>query len=114
VIAVAVVGAVVAFVAVSGGDDALTTTQAAPTIPVAGDPVNGKVVFAATGCGGCHAFAPAGATGKTGPSLDATALTEAQLAAVIAAGRGAMPGYDRDLSAQEIADLAAYVRAGAS
>jgi cytochrome c551/c552 len=30
----------------------------------------GKAVFAAQGCGGCHTFTPAGATGKIGPDLD--------------------------------------------
>ncbi len=116
VIAVALVGAVVAFAMLGGGDDSAspTATETQTTIPVAGDPVNGKLVFASTGCAGCHAFAPAGASGKTGPSLDTTALTEAQIAAVIAGGRGAMTAYAGDLSPQEIADLAAFVHAGGS
>ena len=35
-----------------------------------GSAENGKAVFAAQGCGGCHALADAGTTGGTGPDLD--------------------------------------------
>jgi cytochrome c oxidase subunit II len=31
---------------------------------------DGKALFAANGCGGCHTFTPAGANGAIGPSLD--------------------------------------------
>ena len=114
-IAVTLAGSVVAFAALGDDDDAApTSTETRTTIPLAGDPVNGKVVFAATGCGGCHSLTAAGASGKAGPSLDATSLSEAQIAAVIAGGQGAMPGYSGDLSPQEIADLAAFVHAGES
>jgi cytochrome c2 len=52
---------------VTGGAAAATsTTAAAPT----GDPAAGKLVFATAGCSACHTFAPAGATGTIGPSLD--------------------------------------------
>jgi mono/diheme cytochrome c family protein len=43
-----------------------TTTQPAPK----GDPAAGKAVFEAQGCGSCHTFSPANATGKVGPDLD--------------------------------------------
>jgi cytochrome c oxidase subunit 2 len=33
-------------------------------------PHPGAVVFASAGCGGCHAFTPAGSTGAVGPNLD--------------------------------------------
>jgi mono/diheme cytochrome c family protein len=36
----------------------------------AGDPAAGKQVFDMKGCGGCHAFEPAGSSGTTGPPLD--------------------------------------------
>ena len=42
----------------------------------AGSPAAGKKVFLSNGCGGCHTFKPAGATGTIGP-----ALTRARLAA---------------------------------
>jgi len=35
-----------------------------------GDPVAGKAVYDENGCGGCHAFKPAGSDGSTGPDLD--------------------------------------------
>jgi mono/diheme cytochrome c family protein len=35
-----------------------------------GDPNAGKQVFAASGCGSCHTFGPAGTTGMVGPDLD--------------------------------------------
>jgi cytochrome c oxidase subunit II len=35
-----------------------------------GSAENGKAVFTAQGCGGCHALADAGSTGGTGPDLD--------------------------------------------
>jgi cytochrome c oxidase subunit 2 len=33
-------------------------------------PTSGEAIFTEAGCGGCHTFEPAGATGKVGPSLD--------------------------------------------
>lgn len=35
-----------------------------------GDAAAGKQVYAANGCGSCHAFEPAGSSGTTGPDLD--------------------------------------------
>ena len=42
------------------------------TTPAAakGNPAAGKAVFLANGCGGCHAYTPAGSNGKVGPDLD--------------------------------------------
>lgn len=80
----------------------------------AGDPAAGAEVFASSvaGCGNCHTFTPAGAEGQVGPSLDTTQLTEAQIAALVAEGKGGMPPFGDKLSSEEIADLAAYVSAG--
>jgi cytochrome c oxidase subunit 2 len=36
----------------------------------AADETSGEAVFATAGCGGCHAFAPAGTDSQVGPSLD--------------------------------------------
>jgi len=49
-----------------------TTGEAQPPPPAAaeGDPAAGKALFAAQGCGGCHAFSAAGTTGSVGPDLD--------------------------------------------
>ena len=35
-----------------------------------GEGPDGEATFASAGCGGCHTFAPAGATGAIGPGLD--------------------------------------------
>lgn len=39
--------------------------------PGGGDENSGETVFATAGCGGCHAFTPAGTDAQVGPSLDA-------------------------------------------
>ena len=49
---------------VVGSIPTATTTAAPP-----GNAAAGKPVFAKTGCGGCHAFQPAGSTGTIGPDL---------------------------------------------
>lgn len=54
--------AVVALTA-CGGEDKQRSSQPVPK----GDP--GMKVWAAQGCGSCHAFAPAGATATIGPNL---------------------------------------------
>jgi mono/diheme cytochrome c family protein len=69
----------------------------------AGDATRGRQVFATT-CAGCHG---ADATGGVGPSLHGIGLTEAEVEAVIASGRGIMPpGL---ATGQPAADVAAYV-----
>ena len=54
---------VVALTACGGEDKQRSSSQPAPK----GDP--GLKVWAAQGCGSCHAFAPAGATATIGPNL---------------------------------------------
>ena len=36
-----------------------------------GDETSGEAVFTTAGCGGCHAFEPAGTDAQVGPSLNA-------------------------------------------
>lgn len=87
-----------------------------------GDPKAGKAVFAAQGCGSCHAYKAAGATGNVGPDLD-KALQGKDAAfirqsivdpnAVIADGfsPNIMPQtYGTQLSAKQIADLIAFLQ----
>jgi len=38
-----------------------------------GDQSSGEAIFATAGCGGCHAFAPAGTDAQVGPDLDSIA-----------------------------------------
>jgi len=74
-----------------------------------GDPASGKQIFAEKGCGGCHTLADAGSNGTVGPNLD-DAKPSFELAVTrVTEGRGAMPSFKDQLSAQEIADVASYV-----
>jgi cytochrome c oxidase subunit 2 len=61
----------------------------------------GKAVFDAQGCGACHTFKAAGATGKVGPDLD-NLVKDAQLAGL------SVPDFIR----QSIVDPNAYVSPG--
>jgi mono/diheme cytochrome c family protein len=56
-----------------------TTTAAAPTTTASATPaVNGKAVFLSAGCGACHTFKAAGASGKVGPDLDTVPAKDAK------------------------------------
>jgi mono/diheme cytochrome c family protein len=88
--------------------------SAAPTTPTTTQPsgnAEGEALFASQGCGGCHVLTAAGSEGQVGPNLDATQLTEPEIAAVITNGRGNMPAFSGSLDEEEIAALAAYVSA---
>ena len=77
-------------------------------------PRPGKAVFVSAGCGSCHTLAAANATGTVGPSLDAAKPSEALVVDRVTNGMGAMPPFKGQLSAQQIADVAAYVHAATS
>ena len=77
-----------------------------------GDPANGKSVYASAGCGGCHAFQPAGSTGTAGPSLDDADVDYDEAYDQIEKGGGGMPAFGDRLSDKEIADVAAFVTQG--
>jgi cytochrome c oxidase subunit II len=62
---------------------------------------DGATVFASAGCGGCHAFAPAGTDAQVGPSLD-------DLAAAAAAAGEPLDSFVRT----SIVDPGAYVAPG--
>ena len=86
-----------------------------------GDPAAGKPLFTSQGCGGCHAFAPAGTNATVGPNLDETlqgedaaSISEAIVDpnAEVAQGyaEGIMPDdYDQRLSDEQLADLVAFL-----
>jgi mono/diheme cytochrome c family protein len=89
-----------------------------------GSPEAGKAVFAAQGCGACHAFAAAGSSGTTGPNLD-EALSGKDAAFVRQSivdpnaeiaegyGPGVMPQtYEDQLSPAQLDDLVAFLTAG--
>jgi len=67
-----------------------------------GGPAAGKAVFVAQGCGACHTFKAAGATGKVGPDLDTSIYKDAQLAGL------SVPDFIR----QSITDPNAYISPG--
>jgi cytochrome c551/c552 len=80
-----------------------TSPQPAPPPPgPKGNPAAGKTVFAANGCGSCHTFKPANATGTVGPNLDNVAA-DAQKA-----NRGSLQQYVDE----SIVDPEAYIAPG--
>jgi uncharacterized membrane protein len=85
------------------GDAAETTPPDAATL------ARGKAVFAQAGCGGCHTLDAAGATGAVGPNLDGAAPSQALVVDRVTNGQGVMPAFAGQLSAAEIADVAAFV-----
>jgi mono/diheme cytochrome c family protein len=98
-----------------------STTEPPPPAAAAGDAAAGKALFAAQGCGGCHAFGPAGSSGTVGPDLD-TALQGKDAAFIkesivdpnkeIASGYqpNIMPGnFEQTLTPKQIDDLVAFL-----
>ena len=74
-----------------------------------GDPQAGEEVFASAGCGTCHTFEPAGATGAAAPSLDDSDASYDEAYQQIAEGGGGMPAFKDQLDEQQIADVTAFV-----
>jgi mono/diheme cytochrome c family protein len=104
-------GLLVALELEEGGEATPTTTET--TAPVGNE--EGAAVFESQGCGGCHTLTAAGSTGITGPNLDETQLSEAEIAAVVTNGRGeGMPAFGDGLDEEEIASVAAYVSESAA
>ena len=97
------------------------TTLPKPPAEQEGRAPNGKVVFSAQGCGSCHTFKAANATGTVGPDLD-TALQGKDAAfvhqsivdpnKVIASGYqpNIMPqNFEQTLTPTQINDLVAFL-----
>lgn len=74
-----------------------------------GDIAAGAKVFADAGCGSCHTFSAARATGESGPDLDRIRPTRERVARQVANGGNGMPAFAGRLSEDEIADVAAFV-----
>ena len=90
----------------------VATTSSFPVVPafhLKGDPKKGSAVFASGGCGGCHTLAAAHASGTVGPNLDQLKPDYQAVTAQVTNGGAAMPAFKSKLSAQQIADVAAYV-----
>ena len=92
-----------------------TTETETTTEPTGeGDPVAGKAVFlGASACGGCHTLADAGTSGTVGPNLDESQPDFDLVVDRVTNGQGAMPAFGSTLSAQQIADVAAYISSAA-
>ncbi len=121
---------------VTVGSTQATTTASTTTSTTSGggNAAAGKAVFASSGCGSCHTFQPAGATGTIGPNLDTAIAADAKsnnnmnLAAFvkqsivdpnayIAKGyqKGLMPsGFGSQLSSSQLNDLVAFILSGTS
>ncbi len=96
---------VLACVAIAG----VTACGGTNTDATGTNPGDGKQIFSDAGCGGCHTFAPAGSGGKSGPALDGTTLSAAEVAAQIKSGGGGMPGFEGDLTPEQIDAVAAFI-----
>ncbi len=70
---------------------------------------SGKQVFSSAGCGGCHTFAAAGSSGRTGPNLDDAKPTADAVESIVTSGAGPMPSFKGRLSAAEIQAVAQFV-----
>jgi mono/diheme cytochrome c family protein len=84
-------------------------TQAGEGAAAEGDAAAGKQVFASAGCGGCHTLADAGSSGNVGPNLDEAQPDHALVVDRVTNGKGPMPSFKDQLSAEDIQNVAAYV-----
>ena len=90
----------------------LTTPEEECNVPACdleGNAEQGKQIFASSGCGSCHTLSDAGTSGTVGPNLDDAKPSYELAVTRITDGRGAMPTFKDQLSAQQIADVAQYV-----
>jgi mono/diheme cytochrome c family protein len=86
-----------------------TLEPATPAFKLKGDPTAGKTIFLSAGCTGCHTLADAKATGTVGPNLDQAKPDYRLATARVTLGKGQMPSFKGQLSAQQIADVASYL-----
>ena len=101
------------------GDDAdavATYVAAVAGLPVKGgggggriEATSGEEIFAAAGCGSCHALAAAGTDGTIGPNLDQAGPDHALVVDRVTNGKGAMPSFKDRLSDEQIQAVADYV-----
>ena len=104
------VAAYVASVAGLGGDGGPPVSGAGGTGGGGGGAADpGKQVFAQAGCVNCHTLADAGSSGTVGPNLDKSRPPTELVVDRVTNGRGGMPSFKGQLSADEIDAVAAYV-----
>ena len=107
--AVVLVVVALMFAAAAAGFAIGRSRRDSATVTGAREEPAGAAVFEKAGCGSCHTFAPAGATGAVGPDLGATALSAEEIRAVVTNGRGGMPAFGDRLSDEEIDAVADYI-----
>ena len=96
----------------SGADEATTETTTEDTTTTETttetESAAGRDIFV-TNCGSCHTLSDAGTSGTTGPALDGSGRTEAEIETQVREGGGAMPPFEGQLSDEEISAVAEYV-----
>jgi cytochrome c oxidase subunit 1 len=95
----------------AGGAEEAAAPPAATTTTTGGGAAfeAGRTVFVSSGCGGCHVLSEAGGQGTAGPNLDESRPTAAVVTELVTDGKGTMPAYGETLTAEQIANVAAYV-----
>jgi mono/diheme cytochrome c family protein len=96
-----VIAALSAVIAGCGGSDSSKSATSGPD------------VFASAGCANCHTMKAAGASGRSGPSLDDLKPSAAKVQAQVTNGGGGMPAFKGSLSAAQIKVVADYVASSA-
>jgi mono/diheme cytochrome c family protein len=97
-----------------------TTTQEEQP---AGDPAVGEAAFESGGCGACHTFEAAGASGTVGPNLDESlqgqdaayirrSILEPDAEVAEGFQAGVMPSFEGRLSEEQVNGLVAFLTAG--
>ena len=108
-----------------------TTAPATTAATAAGNPAQGKSVFASNGCGACHTFKPAGSSATVGPNLDSAPALDAKKdnmplpafirESIVSPNTYISPGYQKSVMPQtfgstltktQLADLVAFIAAG--
>ena len=80
------------------------------TTPVGGTAAgDGRALFLASGCGGCHTLAAAGTTGTVGPDLDQARPSYALVIRRLTEGGAGMPAFAGSLTGAQIRAIARYV-----
>jgi mono/diheme cytochrome c family protein len=105
--------------ATTGTTGTTTTTEQPP-----GSPEAGRAVFTSAGCGGCHTFSAAGASGSVGPDLDEAlqgkdaefirqSIVDPNAEITQGFSAGVMPqNFGQELSPKQLDDLVAFLMSG--
>ncbi len=92
---------------------ATTTTATTSTTTASGGSSDlvaaGKRVFQTAGCTSCHTLKDAGASGTVGPNLDTAKPPKTLVIDRVTNGKGVMPSFSGQLSADQIDAVATYV-----